>query len=50
MMPPAERKRLQRERDRQEGLREVTVKVHESRVREIREVAAGMTEKKTRGK
>jgi hypothetical protein len=49
-MTPAERKRLQRERDRQEGLREVTVKVHESRVREIREIAAGMTEKNTRGK
>jgi hypothetical protein len=46
----AERKRRQRERDRQDGLREVTVKVHESRVREIREIAACMTEKKTRGK
>ena len=29
MMPPAERKRHQREQDRREGIREVTVRVGE---------------------
>ena len=40
----AERKRRQRERDRQMGLREVSVVVPVERVREIREAAARMME------
>ena len=42
MTTPAQRKRAQRERDRQNGLREVSVVVPAERVREIREMADRM--------
>jgi len=37
---PTERKRLQRERDAKEGIREVTVRVPEGEVQRVRELAA----------
>jgi len=40
MMPPAERKRRQRELDAKEGVREVTVRVPAEGAEKVRELAA----------
>jgi hypothetical protein len=49
-MTPAERKRLQRERDAKEGIREVTVRVPGDKVDEIRRLAAGLMREVQRGR
>lgn len=47
-MSATERKRLQRERDRERGHVEITVKVPLERVDELRDIAASMRKRKKR--